>query len=315
MTGRLGRPAGGLPPPRAAGIPEIAHLCGVKSHSTAPVPRSPGRGPCGAVRSLWVDSRIFSDSSVPAVARASRIAPTRVATMGRSSSASVDIHAANSWTPAAYVSRTSRLWPREPWPLRIRRWGNRCPAGHGARPTGRSRRERRVRWRDRRGPCRATPEVGQGPRNGATDSAWLHPSLHRLMCPRHQQATPDLRLTSTVHTQGVSELAAAHHTHQRLLQHPRAATAWTTPRAITRPTGSEPCGTRCHGPGSSQRGQAGPPCPAAAAARTSCGVELVGVAAAPLHPLSGVHREVAGRGSGVSDEWGNRAGRRPMTTA
>jgi hypothetical protein len=56
---------------------------------------------------LWVDSRIFSDSSVPAVARASRIAPTRVATMERLSSASVNSHAANSWTPAAYVSRTS----------------------------------------------------------------------------------------------------------------------------------------------------------------------------------------------------------------
>ncbi len=29
------------------------------------------------------------------------------------------------------------------------------------------------------------------------------------------------------------ELAAAHHTHQRLLRHPRASTAWTTARAIT----------------------------------------------------------------------------------
>ncbi|GEC10511.1 hypothetical protein SSP24_81660 [Streptomyces spinoverrucosus] len=53
------------------------------------------------------------------------------------------------------------------------------------------------------------------------------------MCPRHQQAAPDPRLTSTVHTQGVPELAAAHHTHQRLLRHPRAATAWTAARAIT----------------------------------------------------------------------------------
>jgi short-subunit dehydrogenase len=66
-----------------------------------------GSSPCGAVRVLWVDSRIFSDSSVPAVARASRSAPTSVATMGRPSSVSVDIHAAKSWTPAAYVSRTS----------------------------------------------------------------------------------------------------------------------------------------------------------------------------------------------------------------
>ncbi|GGU96838.1 hypothetical protein GCM10010211_75240 [Streptomyces albospinus] len=31
--------------------------------------------------------------------------------------------------------------------------------------------------------------------------------------------------------------------------------------------------------------------------------------------LSGVHREVAGHGSGVNDELGTRAGRRPMTMA
>ncbi|MFB6718249.1 MULTISPECIES: helix-turn-helix domain-containing protein [unclassified Streptomyces] len=37
--------------------------------------------------------------------------------------------------------------------------------------------------------------------------------------------------------------------------------------------------------GISHRGRAGPPCPAAAAAQTSGGAELVGVAAAPFHPL------------------------------
>ncbi|MEU0596542.1 MULTISPECIES: TniQ family protein [Streptomyces] len=69
--------------------------------------------------------------------------------------------------------------------------------------------------------------------HGITDTAWLHPSPHRLMCPRHEQAAPDPRLASTLHTHGVPELAAAHHTHQRLLRHPRASTAWTTARAIT----------------------------------------------------------------------------------
>ncbi|MER8162718.1 TniQ family protein [Streptomyces sp. NPDC094472] len=87
-------------------------------------------------------------------------------------------------------------------------------------------------------------EVGQQPvractlctrhrSHNATGTAWVHRPPHRLMCPRHQQAAPDPRLTSTVRTQGVPELAAAHHAHQRLLRHPRAATAWTTARAIT----------------------------------------------------------------------------------
>ncbi|WEP00718.1 TniQ family protein (plasmid) [Streptomyces sp. FXJ1.172] len=69
--------------------------------------------------------------------------------------------------------------------------------------------------------------------HGTTDTAWVHRPPHRLMCPRHHQAASDPRLTTTVHTQGVPELAAAHHTHQHLLRHPRAATAWTTARAIT----------------------------------------------------------------------------------
>lgn len=53
------------------------------------------------------------------------------------------------------------------------------------------------------------------------------------MCPRHQQAAPDPRLTCTVHTQGVPELAAAYHAYQRLLRHSRATTAWTAARSIT----------------------------------------------------------------------------------
>ncbi len=67
----------------------------------------------------------------------------------------------------------------------------------------------------------------------ATDTAWVHPAPHRLMCPRHHQAAPDPRLTTTIRTQGVPELTTAHRRHQRLLRHPRAATAWTTARAIT----------------------------------------------------------------------------------
>ncbi|MFE0379091.1 TniQ family protein [Streptomyces inhibens] len=82
-------------------------------------------------------------------------------------------------------------------------------------------------------PVRACTLCTRHRSHDATDTAWGHPAPHRLMCPRHQQAAPDPRLTSTVHTQGVPELAAAHHIHQRLLRHPRAATAWTTARAIT----------------------------------------------------------------------------------
>ncbi|MER7001394.1 TniQ family protein [Streptomyces sp. NPDC000410] len=69
--------------------------------------------------------------------------------------------------------------------------------------------------------------------HGTTDTAWVHPPPYRMVCPRHQQAAPDPRLTSTVHTWATPELVAAHHAHQRLLRNPRAATAWTTARAIT----------------------------------------------------------------------------------
>ncbi|MFG2376934.1 TniQ family protein [Streptomyces sp. NPDC048504] len=69
--------------------------------------------------------------------------------------------------------------------------------------------------------------------HNATDTAWIHPPPHQLVCPRHHQGAPDPRLTSTVRTWAVPELVAAHHAHQRLLRRPRAATAWTTARAIT----------------------------------------------------------------------------------
>ncbi|MFF7339693.1 TniQ family protein [Streptomyces sp. NPDC008163] len=66
-----------------------------------------------------------------------------------------------------------------------------------------------------------------------TDTAWAHTAPQRLVCPRHHQATPDPRLAFPLHTRATPETAAAHHAHQRLLRHPRAATAWTTARAIT----------------------------------------------------------------------------------
>ncbi|PHQ52407.1 hypothetical protein BLA24_07605 [Streptomyces cinnamoneus] len=82
-------------------------------------------------------------------------------------------------------------------------------------------------------PVRACTLCTRHRSHDATDTAWTHRPPHRLVCPRHHQATPDPRLTSTVRTWAVPELAAAHHAHQRLLRHPRAATAWTAARAIT----------------------------------------------------------------------------------
>ncbi|WP_164873585.1 hypothetical protein [Streptomyces sp. S063] len=82
-------------------------------------------------------------------------------------------------------------------------------------------------------PVRACTLCTRHRSHGATDTAWAHRPPHRLMCPRHHQAAPDPRLTSTVRTWAVPELTAAHHAHQRLLRHPRAATAWTAARAIT----------------------------------------------------------------------------------
>ncbi|MFC8726456.1 TniQ family protein [Streptomyces bacillaris] len=82
-------------------------------------------------------------------------------------------------------------------------------------------------------PVRACTLCTRHRSHNATDTAWAHRPPHRLVCPRHHQAAPDPRLTATVRTWAVPELAAAHHAHQRLLRHPRAATAWTTARAIT----------------------------------------------------------------------------------
>lgn len=82
-------------------------------------------------------------------------------------------------------------------------------------------------------PVRACTPCTHHRSHGTTDTAWVHPPPHRLVCPRHQQAAPDPRLASPIHTWAVPQLAAAHHAHQRLLRHPGAATAWTAARAIT----------------------------------------------------------------------------------
>ncbi|MEU0088349.1 TniQ family protein [Streptomyces sp. NPDC006274] len=82
-------------------------------------------------------------------------------------------------------------------------------------------------------PVRACTLCTRHRSHSATHAAWVHPPPHRLVCPRHQQATPDPRLASPIRTGAVPELTAASYAHQRLLRHPRAATAWTTARAIT----------------------------------------------------------------------------------
>lgn len=82
-------------------------------------------------------------------------------------------------------------------------------------------------------PVRACTLCTRHRSHGATDTTWVHRPPHRLVCPRHHQAAPDPRLAATVHTRDVPKLAAAHHAHQRLLRHPRAATTWITARAIT----------------------------------------------------------------------------------
>ncbi|MGW5532064.1 TniQ family protein [Streptomyces xanthochromogenes] len=74
-------------------------------------------------------------------------------------------------------------------------------------------------------PVRACTLCTRHRTHDTTDTAWVHRPPHRLICPRHHQAAPDPRLTTTIHTRAVPELPAAHHAHQRLLHHPRAVTA------------------------------------------------------------------------------------------
>ncbi|MFJ9034600.1 TniQ family protein [Streptomyces sp. NPDC102274] len=82
-------------------------------------------------------------------------------------------------------------------------------------------------------PVRACTLCTRHRNHNVTDTAWVHPAPHRLMCPRHYQAAPDPRLTSPLRTQATPEITDAHHAHQRLLRHPRALTAWTAAHAIT----------------------------------------------------------------------------------
>ncbi|MFC4959748.1 TniQ family protein [Streptomyces mauvecolor] len=102
----------------------------------------------------------------------------------------------------------------------------------GTPPTGPA----TARWRPterRRQAVRACTMCVRHHSHGATGTAWIHRPWHRLVCVRHQQAAPDPRLTSTLYTGVVPELAAAHHAHQPLQRHPRSANAWMAARAIT----------------------------------------------------------------------------------
>lgn len=45
-------------------------------------------------------------------------------------------------------------------------------------------------------PVRACTPCTHHRSHGTTDTAWVHPPPHRLVCPRHQQAAPDPRLAS-----------------------------------------------------------------------------------------------------------------------
>ncbi|MGX1309891.1 hypothetical protein RKD24_006656 [Streptomyces calvus] len=82
-------------------------------------------------------------------------------------------------------------------------------------------------------PVRACTLCTRHRSHGTTDTAWVHRPPHRLVCPRHHQAAPDPRLTSPIQAWTAPELTAVHYAHQRLQRHPRAATAWTTARAIS----------------------------------------------------------------------------------
>nr|WP_202543307.1 TniQ family protein [Streptomyces sp. SID8382] len=82
-------------------------------------------------------------------------------------------------------------------------------------------------------PIRACTLCTRHRSHGTTDTAWIDRPPHPLVCPRHHQAAADPRLTSPIRTGTTPELAATHHTHQRLRRHLRAATAWTAAHAIT----------------------------------------------------------------------------------
>lgn len=51
-------------------------------------------------------------------------------------------------------------------------------------------------------PVRACTQCTRHRSHGTTDTAWVHRPPYRLVCPRHQQAAPDPRLTTPIHTQG-----------------------------------------------------------------------------------------------------------------
>ncbi|MFD7732162.1 TniQ family protein [Kitasatospora phosalacinea] len=80
-------------------------------------------------------------------------------------------------------------------------------------------------------PVLACPTCTLRHTRGATSRAHIHPPAHRVLCPlhRHWSLDPDHHLTTTA----LPELGRAHHEHQYLLRHPRAADATTWATAIT----------------------------------------------------------------------------------
>lgn len=57
-------------------------------------------------------------------------------------------------------------------------------------------------------PVRACTLCTRHRSHDATNTAWVHRPPHRLVCPRHQQAAPDPRLTSTIQTWAAPRLSA-----------------------------------------------------------------------------------------------------------
>jgi hypothetical protein len=70
-----------------------------------------------------------------------------------------------------------------------------------------------ARWKRLEGeqqPVRACTLCTRHHSHGTTDTAWIHPPPHQLVCPRHHQAAPDPRLTSTLRTWATPEAVNPH---------------------------------------------------------------------------------------------------------
>jgi len=80
-------------------------------------------------------------------------------------------------------------------------------------------------------PVLACPACTLRRTQGATSRAHVHPPAHQVLCPPHRHWSLDADHDLT--TIALPELGQAHHDHQRLIRHPRAADATTWARAIT----------------------------------------------------------------------------------